>query len=153
VQAIITEALSRERDPATLTADAIKMRGDIARHKPPSSPFDVKLIDGGLIDAEFAVHLLQLRHRTGFDPRLRTAMRLLADQGLIDSAVIAAHELLTRMLVTLRLVSPTSGEPPPASKPLVARTCGEADWDSLVKAYETSRALVSAAWAGAANGR
>ena len=153
VQAIITEALSRERDPATLTADAIKMRGDIARHKPPSSPFDVKLIDGGLIDAEFAVHLLQLRHRTGFDPRLRTAMRLLADQGLIDPAVIAAHELLTRMLVTLRLVSPASGEPPPASKPLVARTCGEADWDSLVKAYETSRALVSAAWAGAANGR
>ena len=151
VQAIIAEALCRERDPATLTADVTKMRGDIARHKPPSSPFDVKLIDGGLIDAEFAVHLLQLRHRTGFDPRLRTAMRLLADQGLIDPAVIPAHELLTRMLVTLRLVSPASGEPPAASKPLVARTCGQADWDSLVKAYETSRALVSDAWARAAN--
>lgn len=146
VDAIIAEALGRERDPAVLLADVVKMRGEIARHKPPSSPFDVKLIDGGLVDAEFTVHLLQLRHRTGFDPRLRTAMRLLAEQGLLDPAVIPAHELLTRMLVTLRLVSPASTEPPEASQTLVARTCGEADWPSLVKAYETARALIGGEW-------
>ncbi|MFC0303702.1 bifunctional [glutamine synthetase] adenylyltransferase/[glutamine synthetase]-adenylyl-L-tyrosine phosphorylase [Rhizorhabdus histidinilytica] len=146
VDAIIAEALGRDRDPVALLADVVKMRGEIARHKPPSSPFDVKLIDGGLVDAEFTVHLLQLRHRTGFDPRLRSAMRLLADQGLLDPAVIPAHELLTRMLVTLRLVSPASTEPPEASQALVARTCGQADWPSLVKAYETARALIRHEW-------
>ncbi|TAK08087.1 MAG: bifunctional [glutamate--ammonia ligase]-adenylyl-L-tyrosine phosphorylase/[glutamate--ammonia-ligase] adenylyltransferase, partial [Rhizorhabdus sp.] len=146
VDAIIAEVLGRSRDDAVLTAEVVKMRGDIARHKPPSSAFDVKLIEGGLVDAEFAVHLLQLRHRTGFDPRLRTAMRLLSDQGLIDPAVVPAHELLTRMLVTLRLVSPASSEPPAASKPLVARTCGQPDWPSLVKAYESARKLIGGEW-------
>ncbi|WP_238147113.1 bifunctional [glutamine synthetase] adenylyltransferase/[glutamine synthetase]-adenylyl-L-tyrosine phosphorylase [Rhizorhabdus dicambivorans] len=150
VDAIIAEVLGRERDDAALTADVVKMRGEIARHKPPSSPFDVKLIAGGLVDAEFAVHLLQLRHRAGFDPRLRTAMRMLADQGLIDPQLVPAHELMTRMLVTLRLVSPASAEPPEASKPLVARTCGQADWETLVKAYESARALVSKEWKRAA---
>lgn len=146
VDAIIAETLHRERDQPTLTADVSKMRGDIAKHKPPSSLFDVKLVEGGLVDAEFAVHLLQLRHGTGFDPRLRTAMRMLANEGLIDPAVIPAHELLTRMLVTLRLVSPASAEPPEASKLLVARTCGEGDWESLVKAYERARTLIAGEW-------
>jgi len=146
VDAIIAEALGRVRDPATLLADVVKMRGDIARHKPPSGPFDVKLIDGGLIDTEFTVHLLQLRHRTGFDPRLRTAMRELADQGLLDPATIPAHELMTRLLVTLRLVSPASVEPPEASRPLVARSCGIEDWAALVKAYETARDLIRDEW-------
>lgn len=144
--AIVAETLGRERDQAALTADVVKMRGDIARHKPPSGRFDVKLIDGGLVDAEFTVHLLQLRHRTALDPRLRTAMRMLADQGLIDPEVIPAHELMTRMLVTLRLVSPASTEPPEASQPLVARSCGQPDWESLVKAYERARDLVRAEW-------
>jgi glutamate-ammonia-ligase adenylyltransferase len=146
VDAIIAATLHRERDQPTLTADVSKMRGDIAKHKPPSSLFDVKLIEGGLVDAEFTVHLLQLRHGTGFDPRLRTAMRMLANEGLIDPAVIPAHELLTRMLVTLRLVSPASAEPPEASKLLVARTCGENDWESLVKAYERARTLIAGEW-------
>ncbi|KQX17808.1 MULTISPECIES: bifunctional [glutamine synthetase] adenylyltransferase/[glutamine synthetase]-adenylyl-L-tyrosine phosphorylase [unclassified Sphingomonas] len=146
VDAIIAEALGRERDPTVLLADVVKMRSEVARHKPPSSPFDVKLIDGGLVDAEFTVHLLQLRHRVGFDPRLRTAMRLLVDQGLLDPALIPAHELLTRMLVTLRLVSPASTAPPEASRALVARTCGQEDWPSLVKAYETARGLIGGEW-------
>lgn len=146
VQAIIDEVLGRERDARQLTIDVVKMRGEIAKHKPPSSLFDVKLVEGGLIDCEFAVHLLQLRHRSAFDPRLRSAMRQLTDQGLIDPAIIPAHELLTRLLVTQRLVSPAAAEPPEASKPLVARACGEEDWDALVKAYESARALVAGEW-------
>ena len=30
-------------------ADAAKMRGDMARHKPPSGPLDIKLGEGGLV--------------------------------------------------------------------------------------------------------
>jgi len=146
VAAIVDGTLNAERDPEKLRLDAIKMRGDIARHKAPAGPFDVKLIDGGLVDAEFTVHLLQLRHRLAFTPRLRTAAAILCDAGLLDPAVVGAHELLTRMLVTLRLVSPGSDEPAESSKPLVARACQQDDWASLVKAYDTARSLISSEW-------
>ena len=146
VQAVIAEALGRERDAAKLTEDAVRMRADIAKHKPPAGPFDVKLIDGGLVDAEFAVHLLQLAHRIGFDPRLRTAARALAGAGLLSDEFNPSHELLTRLLVTLRLVSPQSGEPPDPSKPLVARACGQETWAALLTAYDHAREVVAGEW-------
>lgn len=147
VSAIVDETLRRPRDADALIADAVKMRGDMARHKPPSGPFDVKLVDGGLVDCEFAVHVQQLRHQKGFDPRLPVAIRMLVDEGLIAADIVAAHGLLARMLVTLRLVSPEGGEPNPISRALVAKACGQPDWESLVATYETARATVSAEWA------
>ena len=146
VQAVIAETLGRERDAAKLTEDAVGMRADIAKHKPPAGPFDVKLIEGGLVDAEFTVHLLQLTHRIGFDPRLRTAARVLAEAGLLSNEFNPSHELLTRLLVTLRLVSPQSGEPPDPSKALVARACGEESWTALLAAYDHAREVVSGEW-------
>lgn len=146
VEAVIAETLNRERDAEVLRADAVRMRAEIAKHKPSMGPFDVKLIDGGLVDAEFAVHLLQLGHHVGFDPRLRTAARTLAKAGLISPEFELAHELLTRLLVTLRLVSPDSGEPPEASRSLVARACGEADWSALLAAYDRARGIVAGEW-------
>ncbi|SNS44568.1 glutamate-ammonia-ligase adenylyltransferase [Sphingomonas laterariae] len=145
--AIIEETLRRPRDPAALLADAVKMRGDMAKHKPPSGPFDVKLIDGGLVDCEFTVHVQQLRNATAFDPRLREAIRMLADDGLVSPALGDAYALLARMLVTFRLVSPQGGEPLPVSRALVAEACGQPDWDALLAAYETARATVRAEWA------
>ena len=146
VQAVIAETLGRERDAAKLTEDAVGMRADIAKHKPPAGPFDVKLIEGGLVDAEFTVHLLQLTHRIGFDPRLRTAARTLAEAGLLSGEFIPSHELLTRLLVTLRLVSPQSSEPPDPSKALVARACGEESWTALLTAYDHAREVVAGEW-------
>jgi glutamate-ammonia-ligase adenylyltransferase len=146
LQRVIEDTLHRPRDAAKLVADATKMRADIARHKPPAGPFDVKLIEGGLVDCEFAVHVQQLRHRTAFSPRLRKAAAELAEQGLLSPAVAPAHETLTRMLVTLRLVSPASHEPPNASKSVVARACGFADWDALLAAYAEARQTIGDEW-------
>ncbi|SDC73567.1 glutamate-ammonia-ligase adenylyltransferase [Sphingomonas sp. YR710] len=144
---VVDATLDRPRDAGKLVADAAKMRADIAKHKPPVGRFDVKLIPGGLIDAEFTVHLLQLRHRTGLSPRLRQAARALVAAGLLAESVIGAHELLTRMLVTLRLVSPSSDEPPEASRPIVVRACGLPDWPALIAAYDAARQIVAAEWA------
>ena len=146
VQAIIDDTLGRPRDAAALAADAIKMRGDIATHKPPAGPLDVKLIEGGLVDAEFAVHLLQLREKVGFDPDLATAIGALERARLLAPGFGEAFALLTRMLITLRLVAPDSTEPPEASRPLVAERCGYGDWSSLLDAYRSARALVSGEW-------
>jgi glutamate-ammonia-ligase adenylyltransferase len=146
IQRVIDATLARPRDSATITADAAKMRGDIATHKPPAGPFDVKLIAGGLVDAEFAVHLLQLRDHVGVDPRLGRAALALEQAGLLAAGFADAHALLTRMLITLRLVAPKSDEPPAASQPLVARACGCADWPALLAAYAQARALIGGEW-------
>jgi len=146
VQAVIDDTLRRPRDPATLLADATKMRGDMARHKPPEGPFDVKLVEGGLVDCEFAVHVTQLRSATGLDPRLSSAISALADTGLVSPELRPAHDLLTRMLVTLRLASPRSSEPLPVSQPLVARACGAADWPELEARYAEARRVIAQEW-------
>jgi glutamate-ammonia-ligase adenylyltransferase len=143
---IVRQALGRPRDPAKVTADAAAMRREIARHKPPSGPFDIKLGPGGLVDLEFAVHTLQLRHGVGLHPRLEEALAALSAAGLVSPKIDPALRLLTRMLVTFRLVSPSSAEPPPASRPLVARACGQTDWESLLAAHEQARQSVAGLW-------
>jgi glutamate-ammonia-ligase adenylyltransferase len=149
VAAEVARALSRPRDPAILRADAAAMRADMARHKPAAGPFDVKLIGGGLVDLEFCVHLTQLQAGMGLDPNVGRALRLLAAEELVPETLIAAHDLLTRLLVTLRLVSPRSDEPVAASRAVVARACGHEDWPALLAAYGSARQDVGEAWASA----
>ena len=56
-------------------ADAAKMRADMERHKPPRSALDVKLGPGGLVDLEFATHVLQLTTAVGLDHAARGGAR------------------------------------------------------------------------------
>ncbi|MEO7655106.1 MAG: bifunctional [glutamate--ammonia ligase]-adenylyl-L-tyrosine phosphorylase/[glutamate--ammonia-ligase] adenylyltransferase, partial [Sphingomicrobium sp.] len=56
VAALVCAILKEVGDPAKVRADATKMRIDMASHKPPAGPLDVKLGPGGLVDLEFAVH-------------------------------------------------------------------------------------------------
>jgi glutamate-ammonia-ligase adenylyltransferase len=146
LEAIIAGTLTAERDMPTLLADAVKMRGDIARHKPPVGPLDVKLMDGGLIDLEFVVHVTQLRCRTGFDPRLPEAIGQLVAAGLLPAELMRAHDLLTRLLVTLRLISPDAQEPSPAAREALVRACNVKDWPALLAALEEARQSVRNAW-------
>ena len=71
---MIDEILRMPRDKAKVVADAAKMRGDMDRHKPPKSALDVKLGPGGLIDLEFATHVLQLTTHVGINTRLEVAL-------------------------------------------------------------------------------
>ena len=64
-----------------MCADAVKMRADMAAHKPPRGALDAKLAPGGLIDLEFAVHTAQLVNRTGFDPDLTRAIGVARGAG------------------------------------------------------------------------
>lgn len=148
--AILTETLERPRDFDELARHAVKMRGDIARHKPPASDLDVKLVPGGLVDLEFLIHITQFRHNMAFDPDLRAALEQLAAAGHLPGELIPAHDLITRFLVVSRLVSPKSTEPPHATRPLVARACGVESWDALLESYGEARQRVSDAWAALA---
>lgn len=146
LDAIIGETLRRPRDGEALRRAAVKMRGDIAAHKPPAGPLDVKLMPGGLVDLEFLIHVTQLMRRTGFDPDLGKALDLLIAEGLLDADLRPAHDLLTRYLVVSRLVTPDSTEPPEESRWLVAKTCGVADWPDLLARIEAARQSISTGW-------
>lgn len=146
LEGIIQRTLMIERDPATLLREGVKMRRDIATHKPPAGPLDVKLMPGGLVDAEFLIHLTQLTHRTGFSPSLNTALEKLVAAGLADSSLPEAVDLLSRYLIVARLVAPQSSEPVPESRWLVARACGASDWSELLAKIEGARQTISSNW-------
>jgi glutamate-ammonia-ligase adenylyltransferase len=143
---IVAEALAMAHPGYDAFADAAAMRDQMAAHKPSTGPFDAKLLPGGLVDLEFLVHAVQLAHRTGFDPDLRTAIAALAAHGLVPIALRDSHDLLTRLLVTLRLVAPGGQEPAEATRPLVARALGLPDWPAVVAAFATTRQDVGTLW-------
>ena len=145
LQQLVCGILRQPRDPAKVRADAAAMRLDMARHKPPAGPLDMKLGGGGLVDLEFGVHTLQLTHRVGLDPHLENAIAELAAAGLMDGVLDADLRLLTRMLVTLRLVAP-SGEPAPANRALIAEACGHRSWEALLDAHGAARQRIAAFW-------
>lgn len=142
----IRSILATRPDAAKVRADAAEMRAEIARHKPPSGPLDIKLGPGGLVDLEFAVHVLQLTTSVGLDPRLEHAIAELAIAGLIDPAFDADLRLLSRMLVVMRLAAPDSKEPPERSRPLVASLCGYPDWNALLAAHDAARQRIADLW-------
>ncbi len=143
---IIASVLGKEREPATVRADALKMRSEIARHKSPAGPLDAKLLRGGLVDLEFLVHFLQLRERTGFNPDLGKACAALAVADLVSPELIEAHDFLTRLLVSARLLAPDLLEPPPAAARALAQACGCEDYAELLRHLGEARQEVVASW-------
>ena len=152
LKGILDKILKRARDPAAIIADAVAMRSDMAKHKPPAGPLDIKRGPGGLIDLEFAVHVLQLTRNVAFDPHLGSAIGALIAAGLVPPDIAPAHNLLTRMLVTMRLVAPDGSGIEPESRPLVAQVCGHDDWDGLLAAHDKARQSIAALWASVRGG-
>ena len=82
VAEIVWDVLNTPRDSVRLHTDIATMRKDMAAHKPPKGPLDVKLLPGGLVDMEFIIHALQLQTHAGMKPQLGPA---------IDALVVAGH--------------------------------------------------------------
>ncbi len=148
VSDVIAQVLAGDRPQRDIAAEATKMRADMAAHKPPKGPIDVKLLPGGLVDLEFAVHTLQLIHRTGFAPGLRVAVDALTAAGLLSPAIGPAHDFLTRLLVTMRLVAPDAQPPGKATCAMVAHAVGATEWDAVVASLDRHRQEVATVWAG-----
>jgi glutamate-ammonia-ligase adenylyltransferase len=89
----IEAALRRPRKPKALARDVREMRALMAREKPPSGFWDLKLAPGGLVDIEFAAQYLQLaRAAEGGPLRVHTADALaaMAEAGLAEPAPLDA---------------------------------------------------------------
>ncbi len=145
-QGVIDAVLGGARPERDLAVEASAMRADIATHKPPAGPLDVKLLPGGLVDLEFAVHLTQLAYRAGLDPDLGRAIDDLVARGLVPPALRGAHDFLTRLLVINRLVAPDGGVPGTATQALIVAAMGIDDWPGLVARLDATRQEVRDAW-------
>ncbi len=143
---MVAKVLGAPRDPEKLRADVLEMRADMARHKQPKGPLDVKLARGGLVDLEFLTHFLQLRDGAGQTPDLGAAVRALCQAGLLPPGLAGAHDVLARALVAIRLLAPDAEMPPPAAREALAKACRSGDWDSLLASLGAARKAVAAAW-------
>ena len=146
VAAIIERILRMPRDRSEVIADAMKMRADMEQHKPARGPLDVKLGPGGLVDLEFATHVLQLTTGVGLNTRLEVALEALAAEALVQANVVDALKLLSRMLVMMRLVAPGEVKPTAETWELVAEACGAASWKELLVEHDAARQSIADLW-------
>jgi glutamate-ammonia-ligase adenylyltransferase len=142
----IRDVLKTARDVGALKSDVLSMRADMAAHKPSKGPLDVKLLRGGLVDAEFCVHFLQLKHGTALEPHLGKAIEVLAQQGLVSEGLRGAWELMTRILVAGRLLAPDLVFPHNAAREAMAAACGAETFETLLQSLTESRQEVAANW-------
>ena len=149
---IIHQVLAAPRNPAKLREDVLHMRGEMARHKPPKGPLDVKLARGGLVDLEFITHYLQLRDgpklqkETALVPQLGLAVAELEVLGLVPEGLAAEHDVLNRALVAARLLAPDAELPPPAARAVLAKACGAGDWEAFLANLAQARSRIALAW-------
>jgi len=146
LQAIVRAALTKPRDPAKLKQDVIEMRSEMAKHKPPRGPLDVKLTRGGLVDLEFLTHHQQLHTGEGLAPGLEVAIERLVSAGHLPATLITAREALARLLVAARLIAPDGEMPPPAARGVLAKACLCSDWDAVLAGIVDARRAVASAW-------
>ncbi len=144
---LIRDVLATPRDAATLRADVLKMRTDMATHKQPRGPLDVKLARGGLVDCEFIVHYLQLREGIALVPALEVAIAELARDGHLPIDLVGHFSTLARVLISARLLAPDGQEPPPAARIALAEACGENDYAALLASIAQARKAIAAQWA------
>ena len=147
--AAIEARLRAPRDPARTAADVLAMRELLARERPPSGFWDLKLIEGGLVDVEFAVQFLQLIHAPAGGPlRQNTAEALeaLADAELAPAGVLAdlasAWRLQQDLSQLLRVALAKDADPerePMALRVLMAKAAGVRDHRALRAALTRSR--------------
>ncbi|MAY19854.1 MAG: bifunctional [glutamate--ammonia ligase]-adenylyl-L-tyrosine phosphorylase/[glutamate--ammonia-ligase] adenylyltransferase [Erythrobacteraceae bacterium] len=155
VEAAISAVKCQPRDAQTLRKDVLKMRAEIARHKPPRGEIDVKLLRGGLVDVEFLVHFLQLRDAATLaeqtpqmlDPDFSVAIPALVKLGCVSGDLWTAYDVLTDMLVAGRLLAPDGKEPPPAAAKALARACQCDSYAALCARIADARKVVAMSWA------
>jgi glutamate-ammonia-ligase adenylyltransferase len=134
----------------------------MARERPPTGFWDMKLTEGGLVDIEFAAQHLQLVHAAAGGPLAQNTGEALAAMGkakLADSKVVAALEAAWRLQQNLGQLLKVAlddradpAEEPAAFRALLARAGGARDFKGLKSRIETARKAAHAAYLTAVGG-
>lgn len=111
LEAIKRRVLTTERDPEVTREDVLTMRGLMVREHKATSPWDIKRVRGGLVEAEFIAQFMQLIHARKHPEILATntmaCFESLREQALLNDKdaddLIVATRLYHRMTQILRL--------------------------------------------------
>jgi glutamate-ammonia-ligase adenylyltransferase len=156
--AVVSATLRQSRDIAKLKREVREMRALIAREKPASDAWDLKLVKGGLLDIEFVAQYLVLAFSHA-QPRLLNvptreilARAQLAGLFAPDDAatLIEAHRLFTEATQIMRLTVAGPFDPKAAAagvKRRIATATRLPDFESLAAALSEANAGVSEVFA------
>ncbi len=109
VDAEIDGIIAMPRDTSKIIGDAVKMRRMILKEKPPRDHWDLKLVDGGLIDIEFIAQVASLCGFVSASSRTPSTIDTIAhlSDDFADAQtreeLLAALKLYTQFLQTARL--------------------------------------------------
>jgi glutamate-ammonia-ligase adenylyltransferase len=147
--AAIEAKLRAPRDPVRTAADVLAMRELLARERPPAGFWDLKLVEGGLVDIEFAAQFLQLIHAPAGGPlRQNTAeaIEALGEAGLAPAGALAdlasAWRLQQDLSQLLRVAIAKDADPELESRALralMAKAAGVRDHRALRAALARRR--------------
>ncbi|HXZ16046.1 MAG TPA: bifunctional [glutamine synthetase] adenylyltransferase/[glutamine synthetase]-adenylyl-L-tyrosine phosphorylase [Roseiarcus sp.] len=153
VGSAVRDTLMRQRDPAKVAHDVLKMRALIAHEKGDRDPWDLKLVRGGLMDVEFVAQYLTLAFAHEKPEILDVSTRRTIDKagraGLIAPAavetLVEAHRLYTDATQFMRLAVAGRFDPKTAAsgvKRRIAASTGHPDFEALVAALDEARKRV-----------
>jgi glutamate-ammonia-ligase adenylyltransferase len=162
VMDVIAEILRMPPRPP-LARDVTAMRALIARTKPPTSGWDLKLVAGGLIDIEFIAQFLVLRHahdhpairKPATQTILAEAARLGCLKPDVADTLVEAHRLYTNTTQIMRLAFDEGQSPETAGEGVTMRlaaAAGVPDMQRLFETLQAHRQAVSEIFAGAFSG-
>ncbi len=157
LEGAIHRILTCERDPAELAEAVGDMRKRIASEHPAGDRFDVKYVEGGLIDLDFQAQYLQLIHAAKHPdilcPRSNEALAQAAAHGLIPTAMsghlVEAGQLMHHVQTAVRLAMarPTAeGDLPKGLRELLMRVTGSDDFEHLCSRLDAAQELVKSSF-------
>lgn len=142
----IASALTRPRAAEKIAADVVEMRQKIAENFPAKTVWDVKHINGGMIDIEFFAQKTRLLHPEITD---RSVSGILSHIQTEQAAVLRNAYKLWTTLSALYSVCLTDGQTvadaPLAVQNKIAAMCGERDLPALEKRIRETAAAAYAA--------
>jgi len=159
IERVAEAALQAERDPAKLVADIAEMRQRIDKEHHTETLWEVKYIRGGLVDIEFIVQYLQLRHAHATPAvlstntmdaltRLEVEGQIAADDGATLRRALALWQSIQGLLrLTMPGVIETGADIPEALKQALVRGAGAPDFQSLEALMEDTASQVLALFA------
>jgi glutamate-ammonia-ligase adenylyltransferase len=143
IEETIRTVLCQPRDRPKIAADVRDMRRRIAQEKGSNDPWDLKYVDGGLVDIEFIAQYLQLIHAADhpgiLDQNTAGALEKLRDEGLIVAGdaeiLLSAAHLYQALSQIMRLCQQGRFDPekaPAGLKAILSRAAAVPDFSRVV---------------------
>jgi len=153
VDAVIAAVLSQPADAGKIVDDVLAMRALMAKERPPRHPFDLKLVNGGLVDLEFIAQSAQLLRRSDIArPQAPTGEVLarLGELGLVPEgerlALIHGTYSTVLQVMSAALVDPFNNDGwTDAFRDLLAQLANAPNFARLTEDLAAMQAEVSAA--------